>query len=159
MVQVRSLFRVTDIPEGQVVGNHGNWLLETGSLHTIPKGRLAARRGGGGGGWIENKGFISLFKRRTGLGVGVHFFVPQQGFHPTWIWDRPPLDQSAHWTQSSPLAWRARRTLRSPLHFSLPAKGALLSPQNPHAETPAGLRNVPRTAPLSAMETAEGRSS
>lgn len=32
-------------------------------------------------------------------------------------------------------------------------------PKNPHAVTPAGLCSVPRTAPLSAMETAEGRSS
>lgn len=85
MVQVRSPFRVTDIPEGQVVGNHGNWLLETGSLHTVPKGRLAARRvrvgwGGGGEGWVENKGFMSLLKKRTRLGVGVHFLSPSKVF-------------------------------------------------------------------------------
>lgn len=93
MVQVRSLFRVTDIPEGQVVGNHGNWLLETGSLYTVPEGRLAARRRWWwGDGWVENKGFTSLFNSRARLSVGVHFFVPQQGFHLTWVWDRPPLD-------------------------------------------------------------------
>ena len=68
------------------MGNHGNGLLETGSLHTVPKGRLAARRRGGGvggTGWVENKGFLSLFKSRTRPGVGVHFFAPQQGFRPT----------------------------------------------------------------------------
>lgn len=77
MVQVRSLFRVTDIPEGQVVRNHGNWLLETGSLYTVPKGRLAARRGREEEGWVENKGFKSLFNSRARLDVGVHFSVPQ----------------------------------------------------------------------------------
>lgn len=93
MVQVRSLFRMTDIPEGQVVGNHGNWLLETSSLYTIPKGRLAARRRGWeGDGWVENKGFMSLFNSRARQEVGVHFFAPLQGFHPTWVWDRPPLN-------------------------------------------------------------------
>lgn len=114
---------------------------------------------GGGDGRVENKGFMSLFKSRTCFGVGVHFFGPQQAFHPTWVWDRPPLDRSAHWTQSSPPAWKVRRTLRPPHHSSLPAEGGLLSPQNPHAVTPAGLRSVPRTAPLSATETVEGRSS
>lgn len=78
MVQVGSLFRVTDIPEGQVVGNHGNWLLETGSLHIVPKGRLAARRRGvRGDGWVENKDFMNLFTSRMRLSFGVHFFVPQ----------------------------------------------------------------------------------
>lgn len=33
--------------------------------------------GGGGNGWVENKGFMSLFKSRTRLCAGVHFFVPQ----------------------------------------------------------------------------------
>lgn len=94
---------------------------------------------GGGDGRVENKGFMSLFKSRTCFGVGVHFFGPQQAFHPTWVWDRPPLDRSAHWTQSSPPAWKVRRTLRPPHHSSLPAEGGLLSPQNPHAVTPAGL--------------------
>lgn len=142
-----------------MVRNHGNWLLETGSLYTVPKGRLAARRGREEEGWVENKGFKSLFNSRARLDVGVHFSVPQYGFPPTWVWDRPPLDQSVHWTQSSPLAWRTRRTLRPLSHSSLRAQDRLLSPQNLHALTLAGLRSVPRNAPLSAMETAEGRSS
>lgn len=142
--------------------------METGSWKLAPSyrtqrqagGPTKGRRGGGGNGWVENKGFMSPFKSRTRFGVGVHFFVPQQGFHPTWVWDRPPLDQSPHWMQSSPPAWRATRTLRPPpLLFSACLRRTFIRPQNPHAITPAGLRSVPRTAPLSAMGTAEGRSS
>ena len=110
----------------------GSWKLAPFIPYPKAVWRPDERGGGwGGAGWVENKGFKSLFKSRTRLGVGVHFFVPQQGFHPTWIWDRPPQNQSAHWRQSSPPAWTARRTLQPPLHFSLLAKGVLLSPQKP----------------------------
>lgn len=86
---------------------------------------------GGENRWVENKGFMSLFTRRTRPGVGVHFFVPQQGFHPTWIWDRPPLEQSAHWTQSSPPAWRAKRTMRSPLQLFFARQRRTFIPPKP----------------------------
>lgn len=90
MVQVRSLFRVTDIPEGQVVGNHGNWLLETGSLHTVPKGRLAARRRRGEDEWVENKGFVSLFKNRMHFGRWGSLFRPPVRFSPNLDLGPPP---------------------------------------------------------------------
>lgn len=92
--------------------------METGSWKLAPSIRYPKagwrpdEGGGGGNRWVENKGSMSLFNSKARLGAGVHFFLPQQGFHSTWVWDRPPLDQSAHQTQSSPLAWRARRTLR-----------------------------------------------
>ena len=45
------------------------------------RGKRASARAadgeGGGGEWVENKGFMSLFKSRTRLCAGVHFFVPQ----------------------------------------------------------------------------------
>ena len=45
---------MTDIPEGQVVGNHGNWLLETGSLIPYPKAGWRPDEGaeGGRGEWM-----------------------------------------------------------------------------------------------------------
>lgn len=151
MVQVRSLFRVTDIPEGQVVGNHGNWLLETGSLHTVPKGRLAARRRAGG--WwderVENKGWRSLFQSRAHFRAGVRFFAPKDGFPATWVWDRPLLIQS---TRRTPKFVSGLRSFESTAASSplFPARlkehfySHLCLPSPPRqARTPVGLPQCP----------------
>lgn len=146
--------------------------METGSWKLapfIPYPKAGWRPGGGaegwggGNGWVENKGFLSLFKSRTRPGVGVHFFCPSAGFSPN-LGLGPPL--------SSP-KWFTGRKVR--LRLGGRQEGCSLQPPllrlsqadfhhpailpKPRATTPAGLRGVPRTAPLSATEPAEGRSS
>lgn len=86
--------------------------METGSWKLapfIPYPKAGWRPGGGaegwgGNGWVENKGFLSLFKSRTRPGVGVHFFCPSAGFSPN-LGLGPPLS-SPKWLTGSKVRLR-----------------------------------------------------